>query len=91
MYLGLALPINNKQQVPRYVETLNLIPISRMRRVRYMMDLRITHERWGSSSNRSLNEQLHYPNPSEIDRTLNEDTDDKIRSYCVDYTIESSL
>ena len=29
--------------------------------VSLVMDLRIVHERWGSSSNPSLNGQLHYP------------------------------
>ena len=41
------------------------------RPVSLVMDLRITHERWGSGSNPSLNGQLHYP--TDIDRTLNED------------------
>jgi len=36
-----------------------------------------SHERWGSTSNPSLNGQLHYPNPSDIDRTLNETVDEK--------------
>ena len=41
-----------------------------------VLDLRITHERWGSSPNPSLNGRLHYP--ADIDRTLNEVVSDKI-------------
>ena len=52
-----------------------------MRRVRCLCWVHIEHEFWVSRSNPSLNGQLHNPNPSDIDRTLNEDTDDKIRSY----------
>ncbi len=48
-----------------------------------VMDLRITHDRFGSSSDPSLNGTLHYPNY--IDRSLNETTDDKIRKYHPDY------
>ena len=49
-----------------------------------VLDLRIAHERWGSSSDPSINGHLHYPN--DLDRPLNEDVADKIRSYRVDYT-----
>jgi len=48
-----------------------------------VLDLRITHERFGSSSNPSLNGNLHYRN--DIDRSINEDTADKIRKYRTDY------
>ncbi len=48
-----------------------------------VMDLRITHERFGSSSDPSLNGNLHYPN--DIDRSLNEVATDKIRKYRADY------
>jgi hypothetical protein len=41
-----------------------------------VLDLRITHECWGSSSDPSLNGHLRYPN--DIDRPLNETTSDKI-------------
>ena len=51
--------------------------------VSLVMDLCITHERWGSRSDPSLNDNLHYP--SDIDRTLNETTDDKVLQYRVDY------
>jgi hypothetical protein len=40
-------------------------------------------DRFGSSSDPSLNGNLHYPN--NIDRSLNEATDDKIRKYHADY------
>ena len=48
-----------------------------------VMDLRIVHERWGSSSNPSLNGHLHYP--ADIDRTLNETAADKVIQYRPDY------
>ena len=44
-----------------------------------VLDLRIAHDRWGSSSNPSLNGNLHYP--ADIDRTLNEAASDKILQY----------
>ena len=56
-----------------------------------VMDLRITHERrgrknrWGRITNPSFGEQLHYPNPSDIDWTLTESSDDKTRNYRPDY------
>ncbi len=48
-----------------------------------VLDLRITHERFGSSSDPSINGHLHYPN--EVDRSLNEAATDKIRKYRADY------
>ena len=48
-----------------------------------VMDLRITHECWGSSSDPSINGHLHYPN--DIDRSLNETVSDKFRKYRADY------
>jgi hypothetical protein len=48
-----------------------------------VLDLRIAHERWGSSSDPTLNGNLHYPN--DIDRSLNEAAADKIRKYRADY------
>ena len=48
-----------------------------------VMDLHITHERWGSSSDPSINGHLHYPN--DIDGSLNEVVTDKIRTYHTDY------
>ena len=44
---------------------------------------RVCHDRWGNSSDPSLNGHLHYPN--DVDRPLNETTDDKIRLYRTDY------
>ncbi len=38
----------------------------------------MTHDRWGSISNPSLNDHLHYP--TDIDRTLNE-----VLQYRADY------
>ncbi len=48
-----------------------------------VMDLRIVHDRFGSSSDPIFNGNLHYPN--NIDRSLNESADDKIRKYRADY------
>jgi hypothetical protein len=48
-----------------------------------VMDLRIGHDRFGSCSDPSLNGNLHYPH--NIDRSLIEATDDKIRKYRTDY------
>ncbi len=48
-----------------------------------MMDLHIVHDRFGSSTDPNLNGHLHYPN--DIDRSLNESVDDKIRNYRYDY------
>jgi hypothetical protein len=42
-------------------------------------DLRLGHERFGSSSDPSINGHLHYPH--DVDRSLNETADDKIRKY----------
>jgi hypothetical protein len=48
-----------------------------------VLDLRIAHERFGSSSDPNLNGHLHYPN--DIDNSLNEAVADKIRKYRDDY------
>ncbi len=48
-----------------------------------VLDLRIVHERFGSSSDPSINGHLHYPN--DVDRSLNETVVDKIRKYRPDY------
>ena len=49
------------------------------------LDLRITHDRWGSRSDPSINGHLHYPN--DIDRSLNETVTDKIRKYHSDFFV----
>ncbi len=46
-------------------------------------DLRISHERFGSSSDPSINGHLHYPN--DLDGPLNETAVDKIHQYLADY------
>ena len=51
--------------------------------VSFVLDLRIVHDRFGSSSDPSLNGNLHYPN--DIDRSINEAAADKIRKYRADY------
>ena len=48
-----------------------------------VLDLCITHDRRGSSSDPSINGHSHYPN--DVDRSLNETTTDKIRKYRTDY------
>ena len=48
-----------------------------------VLDLGMTHERWESRSNPSLNGHLHYP--SDIDRTLNETSTEQVLQYRADY------
>ncbi len=48
-----------------------------------VLDLRIAHDRFGSSADPTLNGKLHYPN--NIDKSLNEAANDKIRKYRADY------
>jgi hypothetical protein len=48
-----------------------------------VLDLRIAHDRFGSSSDPCLNGHLHYPN--DIDKSLNESATHKIRKYRADY------
>ena len=48
-----------------------------------VLDLRIAHDRFGSSSDPSINGHLHYPN--DLDGSLKEAAADKIRQYCADY------
>jgi hypothetical protein len=48
-----------------------------------VLDLRSSHELWGSNSDTSINGRLHYPN--DVDRPLNETVTDKIRVYRPDY------
>ncbi len=48
-----------------------------------VLDLRIAHDRFGSSSDPSINGHLHYPN--DVDRSLNEAAADKSRQYRADY------
>jgi hypothetical protein len=50
-----------------------------------VLGLHIAHERWGSTSNPSLNDRLNYPRPTDIGRSLNETSTDKIRDYRADY------
>ncbi len=47
-----------------------------------VLDLRLTHDRFDSSSDPTLNGRLHYNN---IDKSLNEAANDKIRKYHADY------
>ena len=51
--------------------------------VSLVLDLRLTQKCWGSNSDPTLNGNLHYPN--DIDRSLNESADDKIRKYRTGY------
>jgi len=53
-----------------------------------VLDLRIVHDRYWSSSDPSLNGHLHYPN--DTDRSLNEAAADKIRKYRADYNNNSN-
>jgi hypothetical protein len=79
------------------VGTLSCLPTSRSRQptqcphitaegpVPLVLDLRIAHDRFGSSSDPSLNGHLHYPN--DLDGPLNDAAADKIRQYRADYNI----
>jgi hypothetical protein len=51
--------------------------------VSLVLDLRISHDRFRSSSDPSLNGNLHYPH--NIDRSLIETADDKMRKNRADY------
>ena len=51
--------------------------------VSLVVDLRITHERFGSSSDPSINGHFHYPH--DLDRTLNETAAHKMRQFLSDY------
>ena len=48
-----------------------------------VLDLRIAHERFGRSSDLSINGNLHYPNDK--DRSLNEAAADRILKYLTAY------
>ncbi len=48
-----------------------------------VLDLTIAHERFGSSSDPSINGHSHYSH--DLDRPLNEAAADKIRQYHTDY------
>ena len=48
-----------------------------------VMDLRISHDRVGSSTDPTLNGHLRYPN--NLDQSLNDANADKIRKYRADY------
>ncbi len=48
-----------------------------------VLDLRISHDRMGSSADPSLNGHLKYPN--NLDQLLNDAAGDKIRKYRADY------
>ena len=52
-----------------------------------VLDLRIAHDRFGSTSDPTLNGHLHYPNDLDrsLKRSLNEAAADKIRKYRADY------
>jgi hypothetical protein len=47
-----------------------------------VLDIRLAHDRFDSSSDPTLNGRLHY---NDIDKSLNEDVNDKIRKYRADY------
>jgi hypothetical protein len=52
-----------------------------------VLDLRIAHDRVGSSTDPTLNGHLKYPN--NLDQSLNDVAADKIRKYRVDYNNRS--
>ncbi len=48
-----------------------------------VLDLRVAHDRVGSSADPALNGYLRYPN--NLDKSLNDEAADKIRKYRADY------
>ena len=48
-----------------------------------MLDLRISHDRVGSSTDPTLNGHLRYP--INLDQSLNDEVVDKVRNYRADY------
>ncbi len=50
-----------------------------------VLDLRITYDRWGSTSNPLRHGHFQYPGPDDIDRPLNKAATAKIRDYRADY------
>jgi hypothetical protein len=64
---------------------LHTIPLHLSFPVPLVLDLRIVHDRFGSSSDPILNGQLHYHITQDIDKSLNEAAADKIRKYRADY------
>jgi hypothetical protein len=52
-----------------------------------VLDLRIAHDRVGSSTDATLNGHLRYPN--NLDQSLNDEAADKIRKYRADYNNRS--
>ncbi len=51
--------------------------------VSLVLDLRVAHDRVGSSADPALNGHLRYPN--NLDQSLNDAAADKIRRYRIDY------
>ncbi len=58
--------------------------------VNLVLDLCIAHDHYGSSSNPRLIGNLHYPLPTDINKSLNEDAADKICDYRGDYNRPSN-
>jgi hypothetical protein len=74
-------PLNETLELPGSTANPALHVMLTAGRVPLVLDLRIDHDRFGSSSDPTLNGTLHYPNPNDIDRSLNEAVVDKIRKY----------
>ncbi len=53
--------------------------------VSFVLDLRVAHDRVGSSTDPTLNRQLRYPN--NLDQSLNDTATDKVRKYQDDYNM----
>jgi hypothetical protein len=53
-----------------------------------VLDLRIPHDRFGSSTDPSIDGHLHYS--TDVDRTLNESPPDKNLQYRADYNNRTS-
>jgi hypothetical protein len=70
---------------PKYQKKKHQLKANAAGPVPFVLDLRIAHDRFGNSSDPTLNGTLHYPNPNDIDKSLNDTTVDKIRKYHTDY------
>ncbi len=56
--------------------------------VSLVLDLRVAHDRVGSSADPALNGHLRYPN--NLDQSLNDTVADKLRKYRADYNFNAS-
>jgi hypothetical protein len=73
---SLVFYLRRKKRAKAEGSKMHRLPCSAGGPVPLVLDIRIAHKRFGSSSDPSINGHLHYPN--DVDRSLNVD---KIRTY----------